>query len=1031
MLDEAMGTSIGIDLGTSKCVVAVDHTQDDRVQVITNETGHASIASVLTESPDGTIVVGDTSTGHPSIKSVKRWIGRGKVFDLPRHGAVTAEEATSLLLSELRKLAERQLGESVSDAVIGIPQSWPIESQMHLREAANKAGLNNVTLLPEPIAAVVAADLGDDARRVLTYDLGGGKFEASVVQIRDGNCEVIGCNGDRQVSGDDFDSRLASHLWQRLRDDGNDLPDAPAEPDNNVVLERLLAEAERTKRLLSVAERSGVRIAGLAHDRNGAPLALDATVTRQEFEEMIASDVERTMSLCDEVLNDAQLTADDIDDVLPLGGCTRIPLVRRRLEETFGPKIRSVDPDTSIAVGAAKIGRTEDSSSFAPILQHAIDIRYTDTANGFQMAEVFPSGTNLPATYRFPTLIDLGNDARSSLALYQLEAEIGVMQFEDPIELHGPSQAELTIRVSADVEITATIGFPSIGHIQQVKLTSHTNRSPVGSNPPNRETASLATPLESQKIDENVQFTVYRPKAVRPEQWYTMLAFAHLDDRPEDASENQPHPEEVVRQLAGDVLGERIEDYRPTVQDSQHAVPRSSELTFVPKVDGCQFNPPQQAIHWHESVHKTEFRFCSDPSLDGQYARGRMSIYLGAILLADVQLRFKVDSNLDEDRNPQPREQESASPFRKIFASYSHRDLSIVEQFESYAATLGDRYLRDWKDLRAGEDWNERLKEMIREADVFQLFWSSHSMYSEFVKQEWEFAVSLKEKGANFVRPTYWEQPLPEDRTQNLPPAELRTKHFTCLSEFSVASHHVHQKIEVSVWERKTEMWTGITKTPLEIGRQQAGDSGPLELQDLVSMQRLVIAPVTSSSIPRQTLLVESLTDRRLRVSNIHPQLSFFVNTSGETLGPGENFEAEDEIIVSLPDNRSVRVQSCVPDSVLSPSDEGATDTSSRSLPSQTRAPDSVLSSADGLQMDSTMGCFPGEVERGDSSTSSPPRSKYRKSGSNGILSRKIWWIIIFLLFLIAVLVFGDDILGQLWPSLFGDTIYSGPNELA
>ncbi len=119
------------------------------------------------------------------------------------------------------------------------------------------------------------------------------------------------------------------------------------------------------------------------------------------------------------------------------------------------------------------------------------------------------------------------------------------------------------------------------------------------------------------------------------------------------------------------------------------------------------------------------------------------------------------------------------------------------------------------------------------------------------------------------------------------------------------------QKIEISVWEGKTELWTGISKTPLEIGRQQEGDSAPLELQDLVSSQRLVIAPVSARSIPRQALRVESPSEGQLRICNIHPRLSFYVGTEAEPLGPGEAFEATDEIVVSLPENRTVRVQSC------------------------------------------------------------------------------------------------------------------------
>ena len=139
-------------------------------------------------------------------------------------------------------------------------------------------------------------------------------------------------------------------------------------------------------------------------------------------------------------------------------------------------------------------------------------------------------------------------------------------------------------------------------------------------------------------------------------------------------------------------------------------------------------------------------------------------------------------------------------------------------------------------------------------------------------------------------------------------------------------------KVEISVWEGKAELWTGISKTPLEIGRQQEGDSGPLELQDLVTSQRLVVAPVSARSIPRQALRVESSSESHLRVTNIHPRLSFYIGTDARPLGPGESHEAVDEIVVSLPENRTIRVQTCAPDSVVSPSSSDALATNFRTL---------------------------------------------------------------------------------------------------
>ena len=276
-------------------------------------------------------------------------------------------------------------------------------------------------------------------------------------------------------------------------------------------------------------------------------------------------------------------------------------------------------------------------------------------------------------------------------------------------------------------------------------------------------------------LDENVQFTVYRPNRVRPQEWYTMLAFAHLSERPPDAPAGFD-PVEEVRKQAGQILGEAARDYRTIAADSRLAVPREGELTMVPQMPGVEFNPPFSSFVWQEPIHRQEFRMRASATTNGQVIWGRLSVYLGSILLAEVGLSIRVDSNYDPRSKTVPQDVAQARAFRRIFASYSHRDASIVEQFERIARASGDDFIRDWTHLRAGEVWNDRLKEMIDAATIFQLFWSSNSMTSSFVRQEWEYALSLNR--ANFIRPIYWEEPLPEMRAQGLPPAALKRLQF-------------------------------------------------------------------------------------------------------------------------------------------------------------------------------------------------------------------------------------------------------------
>ena len=160
--------------------------------------------------------------------------------------------------------------------------------------------------------------------------------------------------------------------------------------------------------------------------------------------------------------------------------------------------------------------------------------------------------------------------------------------------------------------------------------------------------------------------------------------------------------------------------------------------------------------------------------------RGRLRVYLGMIILAEVDLALRVDAAAPPATVPgPPAAPDHARPYRKIFASYSHADLEVVRQFELMAQALGDDYLRDLARLRAGDDWDEELLRLIDEADVFQLFWSYNSMRSPHVRREWEYAQSLARP--HFIRPTYWEEPLPSSDQPPLPPDSLRRLHFSRL----------------------------------------------------------------------------------------------------------------------------------------------------------------------------------------------------------------------------------------------------------
>ncbi|HEX4960572.1 MAG TPA: TIR domain-containing protein [Thermoanaerobaculia bacterium] len=307
----------------------------------------------------------------------------------------------------------------------------------------------------------------------------------------------------------------------------------------------------------------------------------------------------------------------------------------------------------------------------------------------------------------------------------------------------------------------------------------------------------VAKPPEDKALPlhENVQFTVYRPRIVEPMKWVPLLAFAHLEELPADAPPDEPDPLEEVKAQAHRLLGDLAGRYADVKQDSRQAVPHEAEITFVPEIPGFGVNPPRRTFLWLESVHREEFRICPGPAMEGKQARGRLSVFWGSILLAEVSLAFRVTSRAAAAPSA-PSEPAASRPFRNIFPSYSHKDAVIVEEFERYARTLGDRYLRDVHELRAGEVWNDRLKELIQKADVFQLFWSWNALRSRYVEEEWRYALTLGR--SHFVRPTYWEDPLPEEPSRSLPPEELRRLHFQLLPGGASSQRSPQPRKEVS-----------------------------------------------------------------------------------------------------------------------------------------------------------------------------------------------------------------------------------------
>jgi hypothetical protein len=273
-------------------------------------------------------------------------------------------------------------------------------------------------------------------------------------------------------------------------------------------------------------------------------------------------------------------------------------------------------------------------------------------------------------------------------------------------------------------------------------------------------------------VDEDVRFTVYRPQTLSPGVWGSLLVFAHKTDLIEEPGGPPVDPTEQVEAIARAHFGNV--PVRMAEEDARSGVSRGARLRITADLPGIWCNPASAEFDWWEPVHQVVFRLLAAPEMVGSVVRGAVRIWCGPLILGEVSVAISVTASAPAVQPPAVAE--SAQRYRKIFPSYSHQDRAIVDRFAEIVNTLGDEYLRDVIALRSGEKWRERLLELIEEADVFQLFWSSNSMHSPYCRKEWEHALALGRP--SFVRPCYWEDPRPADPANGLPPAALDALEF-------------------------------------------------------------------------------------------------------------------------------------------------------------------------------------------------------------------------------------------------------------
>ncbi len=420
--------------------------------------------------------------------------------------------------------------------------------------------------------------------------------------------------------------------------------------------------------------------------------------------------------------------------------------------------------------------------------------------------EVISHGMAKRPEDRYPTAADLAQAAENALA---------------PADYGAAASLDDTVGAAPGEHATVEMRKPTV----EVPV--------LGATPELVPTHQAQPGEQALPFHDDVQFTVFRPKFVRPGSWTSLLAFAHLGELPPGADPRE-HPIRKVEQRAREILGPAFQSYPKLSADSTIGLPEDAEITFVLDLPNFEVDQNRRTFLWINAFHWEEFHIRAGPALNGMTTRGTLMIYHGCILLAEITLSIRVDGQARQD-DPFNNAWLSVAPYRKIFPSYSHRDTAIVEQFERFAEASGDEYLRDVRALRSGEEWDPRLRDFIDEAHVFQLFWSHEAMASPNVADEWRYALSLDRPG--FIRPTYWEQPMPT--SPGLPPKELGRFHFHPFDKAILSPQRLDAAAAISAPdELSAKQQLAIVLELRQALRRQTDDKGRHDIRRLLGALR-------------------------------------------------------------------------------------------------------------------------------------------------------------------------------------------------